>query len=708
MGNAYLYCNETLCPECGYKIPLLPTMIIGKGPTKTIAKLEKDSVNRTYNVKIIENASNKELKDADNDVTIKDYSLNCPNCSKSTPIPSIRKDKDDGIEREYRYNTPNQLRKWSNDDYKNHETDIFTERLYCIRYEEVIKDEKGNEKIIRHYVEPDENDLKREIKVEELLKERFFEWREKGYLPNAHIEKGWNTNQLTYEKGWTNWSNLYNPRQLLLTGLLFEVTDKLAETKKERIIGLLGINKCANWNSKLSRWDNGKSPSVKDVFYNQSFNTLFNYGCRGLTLYKSIWFFNINNYPVKSNSIIEPLNATEVQNECDIWITDPPYADAVHYHELTELFLAWDRKMIEKIFPDWYADSKRIMAVKGTGETFNKTMIEIYRNLADKMPDNGTQVVMFTHQDVKVWAELAMILWSSGLRVVSAWNIATETESGGLKDGGNYVKGTVLLVLKKQKSNEVAFQDELYRKIKKEVQFQIDSMRDLDDKEDPNFTDADYLLASYASSLKVLTAYKEIEGIDVQYELSKPRNSNEESPIESLINKAVKIAYDYLIPEDVDSLVWRDLLPEERFYIRGLELEMGNVYQISAYQELARGFGVADYQDMFENFRANTVRLKTASEYKTRGIDRDTFGSSLLRHVLMSIYQSVQAESTAEGKNYLKAKYDQNNEYWDKRSAIIEILGFVSRFENIAHMEHWHQDANYARLLREAVRNDGI
>ncbi|GGN57550.1 anti-phage-associated DUF1156 domain-containing protein [Oceanobacillus indicireducens] len=707
-GNAYLYCNETTCPECRYKIPLLPTLIIGRGPTNTIARLEKDSINKNYKIKIIENVSNEELKQAEKNVTINDYSLKCPNCMNSTPIPSIRKDKDDGILRDYRYNTPNELRKWDNTDFKNQDTDIFTERLYCIRYEEVITDSNGNEKIIRHFVEPNEKDIENEHKVEALLRERFNQWREKGYLPNSLIEKGWNTNQLTYEKGWTNWSNLYNPRQLLLTGLLFEVADRFAENRKEKVIALLGINKCANWNSKLSRWDKGKSPSVKDIFYNQSFNTLFNYGCRGLTLYKSIWFFNINSYPINSKSIIKPLNASEVEYESDIWITDPPYADAVHYHELAELFLAWDKNMIRNIFPEWYSDSKRVLAVKGTGESFNKSMIYIYKNLSKKMPDNGTQVVMFTHQDTKVWAELAMILWSSGLRVVSAWNIATETESGGLKDGGNYVKGTVLLILKKQTSEDIAFQDELYRKIKKEVQFQIDSMRNLDDKEDPNFTDADYLLAAYASSLKVLTAYKDIEGIDVQYELSKSRNSDEENPIEALINKAVKIAYDYLIPEGVDSLVWRDLLPEERFFIRGLELEMGNIYQVSAYQELARGFGVKDYKDMFENFKANSVRLKTATEYRTRGVDNDVFGSSLMRHVLVSLYQCVQAESTVEGINYLKAKYDQDNEYWDKRSAIMEILGFISRFENISHMKHWQNDAYYARLLQGAVRNDGI
>ena len=33
------------------------------------------------------------------------------------------------------------------------------------------------------------------------------------------------------------------------------------------------------------------------------------------------------------------------------WITDPPYADAVNYHELTEFFLAWDKTFLDKAFP---------------------------------------------------------------------------------------------------------------------------------------------------------------------------------------------------------------------------------------------------------------------------------------------------------------------------------------------------------------------
>lgn len=700
-ADSYLYCNESTCPECGYRVPLAPSWIIGKG-TKTVALL-KVNKNNGFDIDIVQGASEEDIKIAEDMATIKGGRMYCPNCKRETPIPVLRRDRKDE-----KGNTISGLRRWDKDEFVPRPDDIFQERLYCIRYVKEIVNQKGEVKTDRYYKTVDNNDISREQKVVSLLSDRFSEWQEKGYLPSSVIESGYNTDQPIRERGWRYWHQLFSPRQLLIIGLFIKVIDEIASNEKEVVIGLLGVNKIADWNSKLCVWHSGGHvENPQNTFLNQALNTLNNYGTRALINVLNTWDFNVNNSKFNYNGKITVQDARSISDKCDIWITDPPYADAVNYHELSEFFLAWDTSLLKRLFPNWYTDSKRVLAVKGVGESFNKSMIEVYKNLANNMPDNGTQVVMFTHQDVKVWAELAMILWSSGLRVISAWNIATETESGGLKSG-NYVKGTVLLVLKKQSSNDIAFQDELYRKIKNEVQFQIDSMRELDDKEDPNFTDADYLLASYASSLKVLTAYKEIEGIDVQYELSKSRNSDEENPIEALINKAVKIAYDYLIPEGVDSLVWRDLLPEERFYIRGLELEMGNVYQISAYQELARGFGVKDYRDMFENFKANSVRLKTATEYRTRGIDNDVFGGSLMRHVLVSLYQCVQGESTIEGMNYLKAKYDQNNEYWNNRSAIIEILGFISRFENISHMGHWHKDAYYARLLQGAIRNDGI
>jgi putative DNA methylase len=700
-ADSYLYCSETICPDCGYKVPLAPSWIIGRG-TKTVAMLI-DNGKDGFDIDIIQGSSKEEIKEADKKATVRRNNIYCPHCKKETSIVAIRGDRKD-----LDGNTIPGLRKWEKDEFVPREDDVFQERLYCIRYVEEYVDEEGRLKTRRYYTTPTIKDLEREQKVIDLLLERFEEWQDKGYIPSAMIENGDKTDEPIRTRGWQYWHQLFNPRQLLSQGLLMKLTDKHAGGKKEKVIGLLGINKCCDWNSKLCIWNTGVgTEKAQNTFSNQALNTLFNYGCRTFKHLGNSWFFNINNYHIRNNSATDATDARNLKVGSDIWLTDPPYADAVNYHELTEFFLAWDKHLLEEAFPDWYTDSKRVLAISGVGQSFNESMVEIYKNLNNHMPDNGTQVVMFTHQDVKVWSELAMILWASGLKVVSAWNISTETDASGLKSG-NYVSGTVLLTLKKQTLNNLAFPDELYDEIKDEVENMIDSMKDLDDKSEPDFNDADFLLASYAASLKVLTSYKEIDGIDIQYWLSQPRDSEEKNPIEELINKAVKIAHDYLIPEGFEKQHWRDLTTEERFFIRGLEVETNGDYRISSYQELARGFGVMNYDSLFAERRANATRLMTPSEFGMKGLNTGGFGSTLLRHLLVAINETAKSGSTKEGRAYLKSIYRDGNTYWYKKPIIDELLGFISGLEHVGTMEHWKSHAYSAKLLKEALKNEGI
>lgn len=700
-ANAFLYCTELTCPECDYKVPLSPSWMVGKA-SKTVVFL-KENDKKGFDFEVVSNASDSELKKAEQSATFQDGKLVCPHCNNSTPIGSIRKDRraeDGSIESD--------LRKWDNDDFSPSEDDIFRERLYCIRYERQIINDNGDIITERYYREPSESDLLNEEKVKTLLSERFSVWQEKGYIPKSQIEVGEKTEEPIRTRGWQYWHQLFNPRQLLLHGLFLESIDKYAKTELELVVGLLGVNRMSDWNSKLCRWGVGAArESIAQTFYNQALNTLYNYGSKGLSLLKNNWLIDLNSFSVKSKSevSIDLNDASIITENCDFWITDPPYADAVNYHELSEFFLAWDKTLLNKVFPSWIIDSRRALAVKGKGESFHSKMIDIYRNISNNMNDKGTQVVMFTHQDVKVWADLTLILWSAGLKVTAAWNIATETEAAGLKDG-NYVKGTVLLFLKKQTSDETAYLDELYPEVEIEVKNQIDKMRELDDREDPNFSDADYLLAAYAASLKVLTAYKQIEDINIDYEISKSYSGGEVSPIEKIINEAIKIAFDYLTPTGFDSFTWKVLLPEERFYIKGLDFEKEGVYQLGAYQEIARGFGVREYQPLLANTRANQTRLKTAKEFAMRGIsDTDKFGSSIFRNVLAALYQSIKSEDTSKGRNWLK---NELSNYWNQRGAIIELLNFISSLGHHEHMQHWEDEAKYARLLSELVKNDGV
>jgi len=188
--------------------------------------------------------------------------------------------------------------------------------------------------------------------------------------------------------------------------------------------------------------------------------------------------------------------------------------------------------------------------------------------------------------------------------------------------------------------------------------------------------------------------------------LSKARNANEDSPIVKIINEAVKIAYDYLIPSGFDKYIWKTLTPEERFYLKGLELEKHNIYQISGYQELARGFGVHEYKDFLASTKANSARLKTASEFGTRGLgDSSKFGSTLLRNILVAIHIAQKEEDSVKGRNWLKTELA---DYWNMRSSIVEILKYIAPIGFIENMGHWQKDAHMASILKELVENDGV
>jgi hypothetical protein len=226
-------------------------------------------------------------------------------------------------------------------------------------------------------------------------------------------------------------------------------------------------------------------------------------------------------------------------------------------------------------------------------------------------------------------------------------------------------------------------------------------MRDLDDAKDPSFGDTDYQLAAYAAALRVLTSRK-IEEIDVAYELTKVRVKGERSPVEDLIQRAVKIACDHLVPRGVDTHLWKSLSALERFYLKGLELESHGEHRIGVYQELARGFGVDEYKALLAGTKANEARLKTAGEFGNKEMGETGFGPTLVRHALFAVCKTMETESPRDGLNWLTHEV---KDYASSRARILEILEFLATLRHHASMPHWRKDAEAAAILAGALRN---
>lgn len=556
----------------------------------------------------------------------------------------------------------------------------------------------------RVYRPPNEQDDARERLVLALLNDRLGDWKQQGFVPSRAIEDGASINRPIKSRGWKNWIQLFNPRMLLIAGCLAEAAEGVSTDLPEVAICLLAQMKLANWNSKLSVWNIAGGRGTQ-TFYAPALNTpMPNYACRASSHCWQVYRLSLNSRPVSGRPFFRLGDAAAIDRSADLWITDPGYGDMAPYAEFSEFFLAWIDKRLERAFPDWYSDSKRALAVELGGEKFGQLMLRCYRNLTEHMPDDGFQVVMFTQQDAKVWAEVTLVMWAAGLQVVQAWTVATESPAAARK--GTYVQGTVCMVLKKRTTTEKADLAELMPYLQLEVQDQLKAMKELDDRESPNFTDSDYLLSAYVAALRILTSYAKVAEIDAERELSRSYAKGEESPVKVLIDQAVKVASDYLIPDGITGDVWRTCTPEERFYLKGVLTESHGETRAGVYQEFARGFGVREYRDLLQSDNANEARLKTPSEMKGRDLESGSMGGTLVRYLLYAIYQTASEQGNPEpALKWLLDKYPGTT-FDDKKRAMLNILGFLVEAPG-ASMVHWKVDVESARIFRARLDNWG-
>ena len=154
--------------------------------------------------------------------------------------------------------------------------------------------------------------------------------------------------------------------------------------------------------------------------------------------------------------------------------------------------------------------------------------------------------------------------------------------------------------------------------------------------------------------------------------LSRERRHDEPDPIEKIIGDAVRTASNHLVPEGLPAHLWRGLAPEEKLYLKGLDVERRGDFRSGVYQEFARGFGVRDYRDLLHTGKANRTRLKTASEFGRRDLGDSAFGGSLVRHALYAVWRATESGEVADSLTWLHAELPgtgRNARRWPPSSA---------------------------------------
>ncbi len=702
--KAFLYCLEVHCPQTGWRVPVLPSLVISKGK-RAVARLVPDTRNMRYDIQIDVGVSERDIADAERGTIDRDSKYGEANLTHAvngvtyrTKLSTLRGDyeKPDGT-------VGNRLRLWEQSDFMPRPDDLLQERLYCIQWTRPRKKGSAYDYEFRTVTN---DDLLREETIQTFMRQNLSGWQQRGWIPDMRIEIGgpprYQGLDLIRARGWTHWHHLFNPRQLFVNGLV----NRFATSAELRF----GVCQVANFNSKLSRWNSGPGvDAVIDTFYNQALNTIYNFGSRSSRNISNQIATDFKHFPLSSKTSVKCEPADQFNGSPDIVVTDPPYGDAVKYEEILDFFIAWLRRSSPPEFATWVWDSRRSLAIKGEDEGFRRGMVAAYSRLSECMTDNGIQVIMFTHQSGSIWADMANIVWASGLQVTAAWYVVTETDSP-LREG-SFVKGTVLLVLRKRRGAPKTNRDDLAWEIQEEVEKQVLALTGLNQdakglyRDENVFEDADIQMAGYAAALRVLTRYAIIDGRDMTAEAIRPRIKGETTFVDGLIAFAVDTANQCLVPQGIPKAHWDKLSGPERFYLKMLDMEAQGAKTLDNYQNFAKAFKVRDFRPLLASLRANDARLKSAVELARAEMSEGSeFHESVLRAVLFGV---MELSKNVDG-NEVMAHLTLNipNYYGDmtQRELASELAAYLAKRLEALRPE----EASNARVLYELVKNQRL
>lgn len=273
-----------------------------------------------------------------------------------------------------------------------------------------------------------------------------------------------------HRAGFSSWSELYAPRQIVSLVRAVEAIDQLpcgAQIKNRLRLAVCGAGEMAG---RVSRWDR-HYPKAYEAIANHRFavtglsaevNLLADRG-RGVlhhrlaaSVYAARW--RSDNLPanvrVRKRAATGPRVALDGvlvahgssarqlarDTSVDLVLTDPPYFDDVQYAELAALFLVWAR--VSGLAPDSVELDLDAEAVANTrrgvdAERYKELLTEIMTETHRTLKPSGRMILTFHNTDLRAWWALGGALQDAGFSIralVVSWaeNDADHSKRGRL------------------------------------------------------------------------------------------------------------------------------------------------------------------------------------------------------------------------------------------------------------------------------------
>ncbi|MDI6872296.1 MAG: DUF1156 domain-containing protein [Bacillota bacterium] len=257
--------------------------------------------------------------------------------------------------------------------------------------------------------------------------------------------------------GMVAFGDLFTARQKLALLAFISQTGRIANPEERNLIAI-AVNRMADGNAALSNWLASRE-EVKHVFGRQALPMVWDFaevnpfsdatrsweGAIDL-ISKVVKFIKSSTFAHGTVEIADACQSPLPDGAASVWITDPPYYDAVPYADLSDFFFVWlkrtlpDNSLLRDPFDQGNpvtpkkqeAVQDEVKLVDGQPKDrafFEEKMAGAFREGRRVLQEGGAGCVVFAHKTTEGWEALLSGLTRVGWVITGSWPIATEMGS---------------------------------------------------------------------------------------------------------------------------------------------------------------------------------------------------------------------------------------------------------------------------------------
>lgn len=347
--------------------------------------------------------------------------------------------------------------------------------------------------------------------------------------------------------GVTYWSDLFSYRQ---KRMLLTLSNKIRELRNGNTISdamlsllALSMSRSADYNSSncslnvvrdvvRNTWARNALPIVWDYYEAAPTNT-----CSGSFDNAIEWIVRVIEYvssSVKNQGQVQLADASKYplpDDSAQIWITDPPYYDAIGYSESSDFFFVW----LKRLLPDYilYRDpfdkgnkltpkiqeciqddsAKKVMGLCKDKNFFEKTISRAFEEGHRISAKDGIGCIVFAHKSTEGWEALLSGIVKGGWEITASWPIETEMKSKMSGSQGGEKKAMLLasihLICRPRSINaEVGDWGNILGALPKRIHDWMDRLSD------EKIRGADLVFSCIGPALELFSKYSKVEKAD--------------------------------------------------------------------------------------------------------------------------------------------------------------------------------------------------